>query len=77
MHLRKQEGRRLLHFLNHSLTEVPVKGIEVSIPVSSSRARAFYPDDDRRIRTRMRNNELSFTLRDLEVYELVVVEERQ
>ncbi|MDD5676610.1 MAG: beta-galactosidase trimerization domain-containing protein [Kiritimatiellae bacterium] len=77
MRLQANPSRKILHFINHSLTNVPVKGIELELPLQGTGAgpkRVFYGNDQQPVETFSRNDTLICRIRNLEVYEMIVLE---
>ncbi|MDD2710805.1 MAG: beta-galactosidase trimerization domain-containing protein, partial [Verrucomicrobiae bacterium] len=77
MRVQAQPQRRMLHFVNHSLTNVPVKGTEVTVNLAPGQTvkEVYYACPEKRsVPHKQDGNRLTFKVRDFEVYELVVVE---
>ena len=73
IHIREQNNGdiKIIHLLNHSLTNHSVQGIKLTIPLKARKV--FYAIDKKPVETEMINGLLTIKLRDFEIYEMIVI----
>jgi len=68
--------RRIVHLLNYGF-RTPVRGVRVALPAAPGKeVSVFYPVDGQEVSSRSAKGDVEFTIRDFNVHEAVVVEER-
>jgi len=66
--------RRVVHLLNYGY-KTPVRGVIVSLPANGE-VKAFHPTDGQALECRRADGAVALRVRDFDVYEAIVVEER-
>lgn len=73
MHMREQDNGniKIIHLINHSLSNTPVHGITINLPVNA--ANVFYGIDNEKVETNDLYGVLRLNVRDFDVYEMIVI----
>ncbi len=74
--IQEKPSRKIIQLINHSLDVSPVKGVELSLPMDKNgkAPKVFYGEDGTPVRVRSADGSLVLSVRDLDVYDMVVIE---